>query len=147
MNQTCTIAGCEAHATVKGLCARHYMRIRRHGDPNTVKPAGAPRKESKAILREMVGPSVPTRTFDRYHSAIWKLGRLLGGIDVDTKAVGGIDVDTITKVTAEAIRPNGSINVNRFAGFADRIALVVDKEFQRLRREEARKARKKKARR
>jgi hypothetical protein len=147
MNQTCTIEGCEAHATVKGLCSKHYMRVRRHGDPNVVKPAGAPRSEAKAILREMVGPSVPTRTFDRYSSSTLKLARLLGGIDVDTKAVGGIDVDTITKVTAEAIRPNGSLNVNKFAGFADNIARVVEKEFQRLRRLEVKKARKKKLRR
>jgi hypothetical protein len=120
MNQTCTIEGCEAHATVKGLCAKHYMRIRRHGDPNTVKSAGAPRSKAKAFLREE-HPAVPTRTFDRYHSAMRKL--------VPTMF---FDEKIANKVRTEATRPNGTLNVNRFAGFADRIALVVDKELRRL---------------
>jgi hypothetical protein len=30
---TCKIDGCDAITTAKGLCDRHYTRLRRHGDP------------------------------------------------------------------------------------------------------------------
>jgi hypothetical protein len=136
MNQTCTVEGCEAHATVKGLCAKHYMRIRRHGDPNVVKPAGAPRNEAKAYLLKEVGLSAPTRTFERYHSAMKKL-----------VPYHIFDEAIAHKVATEATRRDGTLNVNRFAGFADNITRVVEKELRRLRHQETKKARKKKSRR
>jgi hypothetical protein len=52
----CVIEGCEARATAKGLCAKHYMRTRRHGDPSQVKQRGAPKNAQKAELRGMFDP-------------------------------------------------------------------------------------------
>jgi hypothetical protein len=37
---TCTIKGCEGKVLAKDLCAKHYMRQHRHGDPETVKKTG-----------------------------------------------------------------------------------------------------------
>src|SRR5262245_10768530 len=37
---TCTIPGCTAPVLAKGLCTKHYNRVRRTGDAATVKPAG-----------------------------------------------------------------------------------------------------------
>jgi hypothetical protein len=113
----CTIEGCEAHATVKGLCSRHYMRIRRHGDPNVVKPSGAPRNERlnawKANLRldnllpNADASSMSARTFEHYCSAWRKLGRL--------------DIEAWNEAWNEATRLNGSLNVSKFAAVTDRI--------------------------
>ena len=62
----CTIPGCPNEATAHGLCAKHYMRLRRHGDPNVEIPVGRqpkPRptdpeldavKRENATLREQV---------------------------------------------------------------------------------------------
>jgi hypothetical protein len=108
----CTIEGCQAHAAVKGLCSRHYMRIRRHGDPSVVKSAGAPRNEPlnawKANLREMVDAQpMSARTFEHYCSTWKKLRRL--------------DFEDINEVLNEATRLNGSLNVSKFAAVTDRI--------------------------
>jgi len=36
----CTIPGCTDSAVAMGLCAKHYMRLRRTGDAATVNPPG-----------------------------------------------------------------------------------------------------------
>ena len=36
----CTVPDCQVPTFAKGLCAKHYTRQRRHGDPATVLPAG-----------------------------------------------------------------------------------------------------------
>jgi hypothetical protein len=36
----CTLPDCQGQAFAKGLCVKHYTRMRRHGDPATVIPAG-----------------------------------------------------------------------------------------------------------
>ena len=41
----CTLPDCQGLAFAKGLCVKHYTRMRRHGDPAKVLPAG--RKVSK----------------------------------------------------------------------------------------------------
>jgi hypothetical protein len=63
---TCAISGCPNRAVAHGLCAKHYMRQRRHGDPNVEIPVGrhpkptpaAPKldavKRENAALREQV---------------------------------------------------------------------------------------------
>jgi len=38
----CTIPGCGRIAVAGGLCPMHYMRQRRHGDPNVEFPPGRP---------------------------------------------------------------------------------------------------------
>jgi hypothetical protein len=144
MTQTkaiCTIEGCEARATARGLCAKHYMRARRHdGDPNKVNPPGAPRNvelnawkaEQRAKLSEMIGPSMSARTFDRYCSAIGKLERL-----VTPEALQAV-LDEVTV--------NGRFRVSRFAALTEFIIRRVEerrrkreaKARRRLRRRQAR---------
>jgi DNA-binding response OmpR family regulator len=36
----CTIEGCDRKPVAKGLCAKHYMRVRRNGDPNQTRTPG-----------------------------------------------------------------------------------------------------------
>jgi hypothetical protein len=40
----CTIPGCYSQAVAWGLCTKHYMRNRRHGDPNAAFKRGRPVK-------------------------------------------------------------------------------------------------------
>jgi hypothetical protein len=111
MTHICTIEGCKAKATAKGLCAKHYMRARRHdGDPNQVNPPGQRRNVElntwKAELREGVGRLMSERTFHRYFSAIRSL-------QWDTTQ------EVIEEMVTEATRANGSFNVSRFEALAD----------------------------
>jgi hypothetical protein len=41
----CRIDGCEAKAVGKGLCFKHYQRVRRHGDPSVVRKPGPSKLE------------------------------------------------------------------------------------------------------
>jgi hypothetical protein len=54
----CTIAGCPSEAVAKGLCAMHYMRVRRGGDPNAEFKPRQPKPRSgdpeMDVLREEV---------------------------------------------------------------------------------------------
>jgi hypothetical protein len=36
----CTIKGCKTKPVARGLCAKHYMRQRRTGDPATIRKSG-----------------------------------------------------------------------------------------------------------
>lgn len=46
----CSVEGCEKALYVKGMCATHYTRVRRHGDPHTVdKRRGGVRKEPRPV--------------------------------------------------------------------------------------------------
>ena len=38
----CAVPDCIAGVVARGLCAKHYRRLLRHGDPNTVIAAGRP---------------------------------------------------------------------------------------------------------
>ena len=38
-NMICSIDGCEARATIRGFCPKHYQRFRKHGDPLMVLPS------------------------------------------------------------------------------------------------------------
>lgn len=38
----CSVSGCDQQAKTKGLCRKHYARLRRTGDPNKVRPPGTP---------------------------------------------------------------------------------------------------------
>jgi hypothetical protein len=123
MTPICAIEGCKAHAAAKGLCSKHYMRTRRHGDPNQVKPPGAPCDVAlnawKTKLRAEVGPLVSERTFHRYCSATKILERL--GLTQE-------DMEEIRK--NEATRPNGSFNVSKFVAYTDQLRKDLD-EFSR----------------
>jgi hypothetical protein len=113
----CSIEGCKAGANAKGLCAKHYMRARRHGDPSQVKPRGAPKNAWKAKLRGMIDPAtMSTRTFDRYCATIGKLARV------------GATPEALQEIMAKATRPNGSFNVSKFAAFTESVLREVERE-------------------
>jgi hypothetical protein len=48
----CWVAGCGSKAFAKGLCQRHYTRLRKSGDPEKVGTRGRPRDATKAGARE-----------------------------------------------------------------------------------------------
>jgi hypothetical protein len=110
----CTIDGCDAVATVKGLCAKHYMRLRRHGDASTVKSAGRPRDARKVTMAQLF-PELSPRTQHRYAMAMGVLGWL--------KANTG--EDAYQRVFDAATRVNGSVNVSKLLTLAKEAARPV----------------------
>jgi hypothetical protein len=89
----CTIDSCDGKPVAKGLCAKHYMRRRRAGDPARVRKPG--RKPSP------VNKALPTRA--RFNAAL----KLLHAAGKDAKPV-----------IQRASRPNGSMNVSRLLEMA-----------------------------
>jgi hypothetical protein len=98
----CKIEGCNAEATAKGLCAKHYMRARRHGDANTVQKRGAKLNPSKDIQRKIMSQiDWSPRTFERWWLAMsiaWK---------------SAASEEERTQIILNATRPNGSVNVSK----------------------------------
>jgi DNA-binding response OmpR family regulator len=47
----CTIEGCDRKPVAKGLCAKHYMRARRTGDPSQTRMPGRRRDPSPMLMR------------------------------------------------------------------------------------------------
>jgi hypothetical protein len=97
----CSIDGCYAKAVAKGLCAKHYMRQRRNGDPEKVCKAGRRQSELSAQAK-WVFPNASPTTRARWKAAM----KLLGG---DPEA---------GEVVRRATRPNGSVNVSRMLEMA-----------------------------
>jgi hypothetical protein len=98
----CKITGCKGKVVARGLCAKHYMRTRRTGDPaKTGKPGRPPEMESAYMdmAREVWGPDRSPRTQARIAAAFYNLDQC------SPKARG--------KVVAECFRPNGTINVSQ----------------------------------
>jgi hypothetical protein len=92
----CTHPGCPGEALAKGLCARHYMRLLRHGDPGTVKKAGRKSGWRAHVQQTFAGSSVSKRSLDRYVRAI----RLLNEHGIDSRPF-----------IVRATRANGSMNM------------------------------------
>src|SRR6516164_5784108 len=46
----CTIDGCDRKPVAKGLCALHYMRPRRTGDPNQIRKSGRRRDPAPTLM-------------------------------------------------------------------------------------------------
>lgn len=61
-NSTCSISGCESKSFTKGLCTKHYQRVRTHGDPHAVHPKAKLReqkdKDRKAAWLEKLSKAV-----------------------------------------------------------------------------------------
>jgi hypothetical protein len=102
----CTIEGCDGDAVSQGLCAKHYMRLRRTGDPNvTLKPgakAGDGSKRTSSLF-----PEWSPRTRARFQQAM----SLLQGQPLKIKR------ETVQR----AIRSNGSVNVSKLVDMATMI--------------------------
>jgi hypothetical protein len=100
----CAHPDCQAETVAKGLCGRHYMRLRRHGDTEKVKKKGRPSGRRAAVLGAFEGSGVSQRSLDRYIHAI----KLLH--------THGIDHEPFIK---NATRPNGSMNMLRLEEMAE----------------------------
>jgi hypothetical protein len=77
---TLHIPDCQAPAVAKSLCAKHAMRLRRHGDPAKVNRRG--RKDRDAPTRELMS-QLSDRTYARFLHAV----RLCRDLGVDPKAL------------------------------------------------------------
>jgi hypothetical protein len=90
----CTYPGCPAIAVAKGLCTKHYMRLRRHGDAGTVKKAG-PKNDPWIAKVHLNWTDISKRSRQRFIHAV----RLLKAYDIDP-----------APLIAHASRANGSLN-------------------------------------
>jgi len=68
----CQITGCQGKVVARGLCAKHYMRVRRTGDPHLTKKPGRPR-EQNVVARDLFGGTWSPRTVARYAAAMKNL--------------------------------------------------------------------------
>jgi hypothetical protein len=99
----CAVEGCEGQPVAKGLCSKHYMRLRRAGDPNITRKAGPKPTELSEFISSQFREWSP-RTRARYKQGF----RLLASLP-----------EEIRKETAQrAIRSNGSVNVSKMVGMA-----------------------------
>lgn len=114
MPSLCSVPDCAAPASARDLCAKHYMRARRHGDPDVTRKRGRKPAEDLATIRRLL-PEYSPRTQARYARAL-RLGRFV------SEEFG---VDLIEKVIREASRPNGSMNVNRVVNTLEVAAAVL----------------------
>jgi hypothetical protein len=97
----CSIQNCGEKPVAKGFCAKHYMRARRTGDAaKTRKPGRTPGPYSALVCDEL-----SPRTQARYIRAM--------------RILHEIGADPIVAIK-DATRPNGSVNVSKFANLADR---------------------------
>ena len=103
----CTFPDCPAPAVAKGLCGKHNMRLRRHGDPATVNRAG--RKDGDRQIRELMS-ELSDRSYARYMRGL----RLLQTFELDAKPV-----------IASCTRPNGSMNWAKFEQIAESMAAMA----------------------
>jgi hypothetical protein len=100
----CKIKGCQGKVVVRGLCAKHYMRERRTGDPTKIgKPGPAPSPYMAMANFVSEGEWSP-RTMARYAEA----SRILDGCSAPARAA----------LLKACTRPNGSINVSNLLGRA-----------------------------
>jgi hypothetical protein len=97
----CSIEGCDAKPVARGLCAKHYMRQRRAGDPMKTGRPGRPKaSDTYTMLVRNKGFSfseTSKRTQDRMIRA-WRILKACGGQEALEAAI------------LKARRPNGSVN-------------------------------------
>jgi hypothetical protein len=103
----CSIEGCDGKAIAKGLCAKHYMRLRRTGDPGSERKRGRPRDQDEmlAMTRTMFKEFSP-RTIARHVRA----SRLLFAV---------LDGKTHEEIIKSCIRPSGSFNFSKLLRLAE----------------------------
>jgi|SRR6516164_4443859 len=107
----CRIKGCYGKPVADGLCAMHYMRVRRHGGPHEVRKRG-PKPSWRADLRAMLPPEYSPRTKARYIRA-FKLLSVCGHAAHE-------------EAIKAAVRPNGSLNVSKLLAMAE--AMYAEQE-------------------
>jgi hypothetical protein len=67
----CEIKGCQGKARARGLCAKHYMRLLRQGDPEKLgRPGRPPKHDPYTEMANLVGAGEwSRRTMVRYAEA------------------------------------------------------------------------------
>ena len=99
MPAECAIPDCTAAAVAKGLCGKHYMRIRRHGDPARTDKRGPKRtlKASSIFPRDAMG----ARSRRRYDRAV-RIAEMLRD---------EFEIYPMESALKAAMRPNESLSV------------------------------------
>jgi hypothetical protein len=108
----CSIEGCYAKPVAKGLCAKHYMRVKRQGSPDKTGKPGRPRSLGLDLTRS-VFPDYSARTIARHNKALQMLGS------------EALRKNVIQKNT----RPNGSISVS---GMLATVRFLCSEEFAQI---------------
>jgi hypothetical protein len=131
----CTIDGCEGKPFAKGLCSKHYMRLRRAGDPNVTRKPGPKPVEYKRVLEpeemEFEGvklniepewtkpvrdywkdafPHWSPRTRERFLQAL----RLIEAMELPNDQTSKVNLEMMQR----ARRRNGDINVSAMLDMA-----------------------------
>jgi hypothetical protein len=101
MTKPCSFPGCKGKAVARGLCGKHNMRLRRHGDPAKVNARG--RRDGDAAMRKMMR-GLSDRSYARFQRGLG----LLRLFELDA-----------APVIAKCTRPNGSINFAMFERLAE----------------------------
>ena len=95
----CSIKDCDGKPIAKGLCPKHYMRLRRTGSPDTERKPGrppVPLREAVVDMRDRVQATFSKRTLQRYTRAL----RLLDHFDKKTRLA----------ILEAASRPSGKLS-------------------------------------
>jgi hypothetical protein len=107
----CTIEGCDAKSVAKGLCSKHYMRLKRQGNADEVGKAGRLKNPGIETYRMLFREWSP-RTLARY-----------------IRAVKMTDTETLGAIRQRRIRSNGTLNV---AGILADVGFLHSKEFAQI---------------
>jgi hypothetical protein len=107
----CTIEGCDAKSVAKGLCSKHYMRLKRQGNAGEVGKAGRPKNPGIETYRMLFREWSP-RTLSRF-----------------IRAVKMTDTETLSAIRQRHIRSNGTLNV---AGILADVEFLHSKEFAQI---------------
>src|SRR4051812_19773090 len=114
--KSCSVPDCGTPASTRGVCKKHYMRFRRHGDPGVKKRTGPRRDYTTAILLEQF-PQQSRRSRARFARAV-----RLAGLIRDHFNVEGALEDAIRHAT----RPNGSTNFTLLLEHVEsRLAMLI----------------------
>jgi len=97
----CQITGCQGKVVARGLCAKHYARARRTGDPHRAGKPGRPREQNMYMdmARDLSGGTWSPRTVARYATAMENLDQC--------------SAEARVKAFESCHRPNGTINVSQ----------------------------------
>ena len=112
----CSVLDCGIPASTRGLCKKHYMRFRRHGDPSIKKRPGPRRASATAILLEQF-PEQSKRTRARLTRAIQLAGLIRDHFNVE---------GALEEAIRHATRKDGSLNITRLlADLEKRLAVLI----------------------
>jgi hypothetical protein len=95
----CKIKKCKGKVLARGLCAKHYMRLRRTGNPEQVRQPGRPQLPFTEHLNTTY-PEMSARTKARFRKAMQLLQEHFEPAAVD-------------EVLDGATRPSGGFNVSK----------------------------------